>query len=237
LIDSVVCFKWNKPGYRKTFTALQPNTLYSMVRRWYPHQFRFICITDDPRGIRPEIECAPLWDDFRGLKNPTWPTLAPNCYPRLRTFSKEFERIAGNRFVCIDLDVVITGDLQPLWDRSEDFVIYASDRARNHYNGSMWMMTAGSRSQVWEDFDPIESPRLSNAAGCKGSDQGWIQYRLGKGEAIWTSKDGIYSYRGDLKFNRARLPDDARIVLFHGKPDPWEPEARRVSPWIDGYYR
>lgn len=34
---------------------------------------------------------------------------------------KDFERIAGKRFVCIDLDVVIT-DLRPLWNRPEDFV-------------------------------------------------------------------------------------------------------------------
>lgn len=234
---SVVCFKWGAPGYRSKFEAIHVNTLHRMVRRWYPHPFRFICVTDDPRGISTDVECAPLWSDHRELRNPTWPGHAPNCYPRLRTFSKEFEQIAGKRFVCIDLDVVITGDLTPLWNRSEDFVIYASARANNHYNGSMWLMTAGCRSQVWEDFDPVESPKLANRAGCMGSDQGWIQYRLGKGEAIWTVKDGIYAYRTDLKFSQGSLPKDARIVVFHGLPKPWEHQARRRSPWISQYYR
>lgn len=234
---SVVCFKWHKPGYRSAFNAVHVNTLYSMVRRWYPYPFRFICITDDPSGISPEIECAPLWRDFMNLKNPTWPTIAPNCYPRLRTFSKEFERLAGKRFVCIDLDVVITGDLTPLWSRPEDFVIYASAKSSNHYNGSMWMMTAGCRSRVWEDFDPIESPKLANRAGNNGSDQGWIQYRLGKKEAIWTVKDGIYSYRGDMKFSQKFVPENARIVVFHGIPKPWDQKARSTSPWVDAYYR
>lgn len=30
------------------------------------------------------------------------------------------EKIAGPRFVSIDLDVVITADLRPLWNRPED---------------------------------------------------------------------------------------------------------------------
>ncbi|MGE4340359.1 MAG: hypothetical protein AB7E55_31075 [Pigmentiphaga sp.] len=213
------------------------NVLYRMVKRWYSKPFRLICITDDPSVIVPEVEGAPLWQDFLSLRNPTWPTIAPNCYPRLRAFSKEFKALAGERFVCIDLDVVITGDLMPLWDRPEDFVIYASAKAKNHYNGSMWMMRAGCRSEVWEDFDPVESPKLANRAGNQGSDQGWIQYRLGKKEAIWTVKDGIYSYRGDMKWSQKCLPADARIVVFHGIPKPWDKKARDTSPWIDAYYR
>ena len=237
MIDSIVVFKWRKPGYRSVFTSTHVNTAYSMVKRWYPHPFRFICITDDPSGIIPQVECAPMWRDFMDLRNPTWPAIAPNCYPRLRTFSKEFEALAGERFVCMDLDVVITGDLTPLWHRPEDFVIYASARSNGHYNGSMWMMTAGCRSQVWEDFDPVESPKLANSAGNNGSDQGWIQYRLGKGEATWDVKDGIYSYRGDMKWTQKSLPSDARVVVFHGIPKPWEKKARDMSPWIDAYYR
>src|SRR5690606_3029303 len=196
--------------------------MYSMVARHYEDPFRFICITDDATGIRPEVECVPLWNHYRNLKNPTW-SWGPNCFPRLYTYSKDFERIAGKRFVCIDLDVVITGDLRPLWNRPEDFVIYASATAGGHYNGSMILMNAGCRPQVWTDFDPKTSPRLANAAGCFGSDQGWIQYKLGKNEAKWTIKDGIFSYRRDcLGRNLGRLPKGARIVVFHGKPDPWD---------------
>lgn len=233
---SVVCFKWAKPGYRSTFTAQHVNTLRSMVARHYPDPHRFICITDDAAGIDADIECVPLWNTYGDLKNPTWPDIGPSCYRRLKAFSAEFEEIAGPRFVCVDLDVVITGDLRPLWNRSEDFVIYASWKANYSYNGSMFMMTAGARRQVWDTFDPLESPQQASAAGMTGSDQAWIQYCLGKKEATWTVHDGVYSYH-HLRTKQWRLPADARIVFFHGPTDPWSEEAARQSPWVRKYYR
>lgn len=234
---SVVVWKWHKPGYRSKFTADTVNTMRNMVARHYPDPHRFICITDDPVGIDAGIETYPLGDLFWNLSNPTWPR-GPNCYPRLRAFAPEFEEIAGPRFVSIDLDTVITGDLRPIFNRPEDFVIYASVQARNAYCGSMFMMTAGSRRQVWDRFDPATSPHESNAAGHKGSDQGWIEYVLGRNEATWTVRDGIFAYRWDcLRRNRGRLPQGCRMVAFHGQYDPWSREAQRYSPWIADHYK
>jgi hypothetical protein len=237
VIDSVVCWKWAKPGYRSKFDADAVNVLRNQVARHYPEPHRFICITDDPAGIDDGIETYPLGDLYLDLKNPTW-TWGPNCYPRLQAFSPEFEQVAGRRFVSMDLDTVITGDLRPLWNRPEDFVIYASVQAKNAYNGSMFMMTAGARRQVWELFDPTSSPAKANAAGNTGSDQGWIQYILGRREATWTARDGIYAYRWDcLKARRGGLPHGCRMVVFHGKFDPWQPETQRQSPWIAQHYQ
>lgn len=234
---SVCCFKWNTPGYRSQFTGGHVNTLKAMVERCYPDPHRFICLTDDPAGIDASVEVLPLWDTFKDLKNPNWPDTGPSCYRRLPIFSKDFARIAGPRFVSIDIDVVLTADVRPLWNRDEDFVIYASATAGYHYNGSMMLMTTGARSQVFEDFDPERSPRLAMAAGNNGSDQGWIQYRLGRHEARWTRFDGVYGYRTDMKGRQKTLPEGARIVIFHGKPDPWDEGARAASPWIAEHYR
>lgn len=235
---TVVTWKWKKPGYRSTFTAEHVNTLRSMVERWYPDPHRVICITDDPVGIDPRVQTFPIGDVYAELKNPTWPGVGPNCFRRLQMFAPEFGKIAGERFVSIDLDIVITGDLRPLWNRPEDFVIYASDSSNYHYNGSMILMNAGCRPQVWTDFDPERSPRLANAAGNFGSDQGWIQYCLGRHEAKFTIEDGIFAYRRDcLRRIRGKLPAGARIVVFHGKPDPWDRDAHRQSPWIREHYR
>jgi hypothetical protein len=234
---SVVVWKWHKPGYRSKFDGAAVNTMRNMVARHYPEPHRFICVTDDPTGIDAGIETYPLGDLYLDLKNPTW-SWGPNCYPRLQAFAPEFEQVAGRRFVSMDLDTVITGDLRPLWNRPEDFVIYASVQAKNAYNGSMFMMTAGSRRKVWDEFDPKTSPAASNAAGNTGSDQGWIQYILGRQEAIWTAHDGIFAYRWDcLKARRGGLPPNCRMVVFHGKYDPWQIETQRLSPWIRGYYR
>jgi hypothetical protein len=143
----------------------------------------------------------------------------------------------GERFVSLDLDMVITGDLTPLWHRSEEIVFWGDTNPLpgSHYNGSMVLMTAGARPQVWTDFDPKRSPHLSLASKCFGSDQGWISYRLGKGEAKWTKADGVYSFRNELKRTR-ELPSNARIVVFHGSTDPWSREAEHW-PWIREHYR
>lgn len=237
---SVVTFKWAAPGYRSKFEAEHVNTMRRMVARHYPDPHRFICITDDSTGIDPEIEVVPLWDDYAEVHNPTWPD-GPHCYRRLKVFSKGFEKIAGTRFVCLDLDMVIVDDLRPLWNRPEDFVIFASlERVGfkgGTYNGSMMLMTAGSRSKVWEQFNPETSPPAAKRAGFRGSDQAWINCCLGTGEARWTWRDGVYPYRAYvLKRTHGRLPPGARIVVFWGKPDPWDAEALKHSPWISDHY-
>jgi hypothetical protein len=145
--------------------------------------------------------------------------------------------ILGGRFVSVDLDCVITGDITSLWSREEDFVIWGDQVKGTYYNGSMWMMNAGARRYVWDDFDPIESPKLAAKAGHYGSDQAWMSYRLGPHQPTWTRKDGVYAFRTDIRRNHGKLPSDARIVFFQGNIDPWNPIAKRLSPWIEEHYR
>jgi len=236
VIDSVVVWKWEKPGYRSMFTAHHVNTMRNMVARHYSAPHRFICITDDPVGIDSGIDVVPLWNDWADIPNPTWP-MGPSCYRRLRAFSPEFEAIAGRRFVSLDLDTVITGSLEPLFDRSEDFVVWDPLTKGYRYNGSMWLMTAGCRSKVWSEFDPRASPQQTHRAGHKGSDQAWMEFILKPDEATWTAKDGVLGFKRDCaRQPRGRLPSGARVVMFHGKPDPWEAAATRVAPWILDHY-
>lgn len=233
---SVVCWKWAPPkGYRSSFGPETVNTLAAMIRRHYHKPVRIICVTDDPAGIAPGIEIIPLWDQHGDLPNPSGPS-NPSCYRRLKMFSRDAGQMFGPRFVSLDLDCVITGDLSPLWDRPEDVVLWSDTNPRTFYNGSMILMTAGARPQVWDEFDPRRSPGIAKGAGQFGSDQAWISYRLGAGEATWGVKDGVYSYRNHVRTSGGALPAGARIVLFHGRTDPWGPEARRIS-WVREHYR
>lgn len=238
MIDSVIVWKWKKPGYRSVFTAAHVNTMREMVARHYPSPHRFICITDDPKGLADGVEFVRLWRDFEHMSNPSY-IGGPNCYARLKAFSKEFEAVAGERFVSIDLDCVITGDLRPLWDRPDDFVMYGAPTSTGIIlNGSLWLMRAGTRSKVWETFDRRTSGARAHNSGCRGSDQGWIQYCLGNNGPSWTTRDGVYSYKFDLlRRHGGALPPDARVVVFHGKPDPWDAAALSRSPWIAEHYR
>lgn len=232
---TVVCWKWKpKPGYRSLFAPQTVNTLQRMVARHYHRPHRFVCVTDDPAGIDPSVEIVPLWDDLAHLPSPHGGN-NPSCYRRLRAFAPDIAAVLGPRFVSIDLDCVITGDVTALWDRPEPFVIWGDTNPRTHYNGSMFLLSAGARARVWTTFDPRTSPRQAMAAGCFGSDQGWISHCLGGGETKWSRADGVYSFRNDLQRTRD-LPANCRIVFFHGRHDPWGAFAQGF-PWVKEHYR
>jgi hypothetical protein len=233
---TVVTWRWKPPfDYRSKFGPETVNVLRRMVARHYPHPHTFVCVTDDPDGIDPEVTVLKDFGDFADLRSQYGPRY-PACYRRLRMFHPGAAEWFGQRFVSLDLDMVITGDLSRIWHRSEDVVLWGNTNPTTHYNGSMLLMTAGARPAVWTDFDPRVSPIRAKAAGQHGSDQGWISYRLGKGEATWTQKHGVYSYRNDIRPHGNRLPPEAKMVVFHGEHDPWTPSIQAI-PWVKGSYR
>jgi hypothetical protein len=236
LPTSVVCWKWKpKPGYRSVFGPDTVNVLRRMVARHFHAPHRFICVTDDANGIDPEVEIQTPWNDFADIPSPHGGN-NPSCFRRLRAFHPHIAEFFGPRFVSLDLDCVITSDITPIWDRPEDFVIWGDfTNPKTAYNGSMFMLTAGARPQVWGEFDPAWSPFRAKQSGCWGSDQGWITFRLGTGEARWTRQDGVFSFRNDVAPS-GKLPAGARIVIFHGAQDPWGEFAQKYE-WVRTHYR
>lgn len=237
---TVLTWRWTPPPsavpYRSTFGPETVNVLRRMVARHYPHPHRFACVTDDPTGLDPEVEVIPDFGDFNGLRSPYGPRY-PSCYRRLRLYHPDAAQWFGPRFVSLDLDMVVTGDLTPLWHRREEIVLFGDTNPTTLYNGSMVLLSAGARPEVWTDFHPDTSPGKAKAALQHGSDQGWISYRLGPGEAKWTRADGVYSYRNEIRPCANRLPKDARMVVFHGEFDPWEPKVQAMCPWLPEAYR
>ncbi len=234
--ESVVCWLWKPaPGYRSQFAAETVNVLRRMVQRHFHQPHRFLCVTDIPRGIDPVVEIVPAWNDFATVPSPHG-AHQPSCYRRLRAFHPDIAQSFGSRFVSLDLDTVIVGDLDPLWDRPEDFIAYGETDKRSFYNGSMLEMTAGARPQVWQSFDPKRSPLATKTAGRFGSDQGHISHVLGKGEATWTTADGVYSYNVHLRNKTNTLPANARMVMWHGGRDPWGPDGQKLA-WVREHWR
>lgn len=236
----IVTFKW-KPasGYRSKFGPDTVNVLRRMVARHYHKQHRFTCVTDDPAGIDPEVRVIPLWRDYEALPSPHG-TGNPSCFRRLRIFSEEMREVIGERILTLDLDVVITQDMTSVWNRpDDDFVIWGDTNPTTPYNGSMILQTAGARKKVWETFHPVNSIKRAAQLNYFGSDQAWISACLGLGEKTWSRVDGVLSFRNHL-LSRGRsgaLAADARIVIFHGKFDPWDPAVQRSYPWIRDHYR
>lgn len=228
---SVVCWKWSRPGYRSTFDGASVNVLRSMVRRHYAQPHRFICITDDPAGIAADVEIVPAWNDFADVASPHGGN-NPSCYRRLRMFAPDVGETLGDRIVSLDLDTVILRDVAPLWDRDDEFMAWRDPLYPGQCNGSMMMVRAGARPFVWDRFDPKISPAQARRADYRGSDQAWISYCLPQSPK-WGADDGAYSFRLHC---RTELPANARIVFFHGRPDPWQEEPSRL-PWVRDAYR
>lgn len=230
----VVCFKWQfQGGYKlpssinNQYTAEHVNRLERMVEENLTLPYEFICITDNPAGVN--CRTIPLWDKCRELGG---------CYNRLYVFSEDMQHLIGERFVCIDLDCVITGSLDGMFSRTEDFIIntYKGFRKNReqYYNGGLFLMTAGARKQVWERWEQGGLEELEAVRRPKqlvGTDQAWISHVLGRGECLFDEDDGVYNYRHIS--NKRELPLDARIVFFAGALDP---SMERGIGWINQYY-
>lgn len=237
----VGCFKWRPPpGYRSKFEGAYVNTLRNMVARHLhiPHQF--FCVTDDPSGIDEDVRIIPLWEMFGDLKSPhvsPTGTVQPSCYRRLPLWGKDARELIGRRMLLLDLDIVICRDITPIIDIPDDFKIWGDTAKNTPYNGSLVLMDAGARAQVYDTFDPIESPKRGRALGYIGSDQAWIGACLGPGEKKFGPKDGVYSYRNEIAPKGGILPPNARIVVFHGHVDPWQPTTQTRHRWVREHYR
>lgn len=231
-----VCFKW-KPfaRYRSTFLSEHVNVLGRMISRNYGGEHRLTCITDDPVGLDESIRVLPLWDDHADVPNPSAPGRGPSCYRRLKIFKSDAGQWLGRRIVQIDIDCIIVGDISPIVDRDEDFIIWGDTNKHTYYNGSLIVFTAGCRPQIWDDFDPVKSPEMTKKRGLYGSDQAWISARLGPGEKKFFRRDGVYSFRNDVK-PKNQLPKEARIVIMHGAVDPWSAVAQGI-PWVRHHWR
>lgn len=189
-----------------------------------PHDI--VCITDwEPEHFPSDIRVIPLWDDHRDLGG---------CYVRLKAFSPEMRDIIGERFIWLDIDCVITGNLDPVFSRREDAVFWRSCTVSSlPMNGSMVLQTAGARAQVWSTFQGAESAAITRGLNMVGSDQAWMAYVLGHDEAVWTSRrDGVCAFKRDcFKW----LPPDARIVFFPGRTKPTNARTRLQHPWIEAH--
>lgn len=234
-----VCWKWQATGKgglhpkkKINFTAHHVNTLYSMLSRNLKKPFKLVCITDDPRGIDPQIETLQIW--------PTWQEMG-GCYVRLPVFGSHMKELIGPDFFSIDLDVVIVSDITSLVEetrKSHQFKIWGDTAPFTPYNGSFFFLVTGSRRQVFERFDPIASPALGRRLKYVGTDQAWIGACLGPHEAKWSTADGVYSYRVHfLEGKRPHLQGGEKIIFFHGAHDPSKPDTQALSPWIAEHWR
>ena len=139
---TVLCMKWGRrygPDY--------VNTLYNMVRRNLTRAHRFLCLTDEPQGIRPEVECRPL-PELRLI--PEWER---SPWRKLSCFAPELEDLAGP-VLFLDLDLVIIANIDGLFDHPGEFCIIENwtQPGRGIGNSSVFRYRAGAHGDVFARF-------------------------------------------------------------------------------------
>jgi hypothetical protein len=185
-----------------------------------PHEI--VVITDQPaHEFSSELRVVPMWKDLSHMGR---------CWRRLKAFDPSMRELFGPRFCWIDLDMVVLGDITPLFQRKEDIVFWKPGTTRTPYNGSMVMMTAGARGDVWKKFSAQRAKVAINQMGYPGTDQAWWSCYLGPNEASWTpERDGVCAYWQNC---RPSPPTNARIVYFPGSLKDNGSYVRNHSPWV-----
>ena len=235
-----ICWKWKSEKNRYDHTHV--NKFVRGLKRHYQKPHRIICITDDPKGIRGGCETFPLWSDHSSLRNPSGKHL-PSCYRRLKIFSpvlqSELNIDPGERIVSIDLDVVFTGNLEPMfYNRSEEYIGWKGVGTYHPivYNGTVFAFKAGAKQELWDDFDPERTPAIVSKEKFFGSDQAWMSYKLAGSVPGYGVRDGMYSYSRDIRAARVDLPRNAKIVSFNGKHKPWHTFVHARAPWVKDHW-
>ena len=96
---NIICVKW---GTR--YGPEYVNRLFGGVSRFLSLPFRFVCVTDDPTGLHPEVESVPFPED-PGIKR-GW----PDVLVKLMLLEDGFAGLSGPTLF-LDLDVLITGSI------------------------------------------------------------------------------------------------------------------------------
>jgi hypothetical protein len=239
---NLICMKWGEkygPHY--------VNRLRSMVARHLPFPHRFVCFTDDAKGLDPGIEVFPLPEVELpdGLPERGW--------RKLGTFHAGLAGLEGPTLF-LDLDLVIVGDLTPFFEVPGEFLIIRDYKPfrRDRYvgNSSVYRFEAGAWPGIIEEFQThFESIRrrfrneqeyLSHYVHSRGKLTHWPEAwcRSFKRDCMW---------KGPLGWFRVpRIPEGARIIVFHGHPHPdeaiegrsgsWK-RALRPTPWVAEHWR
>ena len=233
---SVLCMRWGDrygPDY--------VNRLFAMVARHLTPPHRFVCLTDDPEGIRPEVECRPL----PAIELADAP--AHSGWRKLSCLGPKTDDLGQVLF--LDLDLVIVAGIDCLFAHSGAFCIIENwtQKGRGIGNSSVFRFQAGAHHDVLKRFcaDAAEIVRSWP------NEQAYLSRSVG--EVTFWPQSRCRSFKHDClpalplrPFRAARIPPGAKIIVFHGEPKPpdaargvWPQSLTGLRPvsWVDEYWR
>jgi len=212
-MKQIVCMKWGT-----LYGADYVNKLYGMVKRNITDDFRFVCLTDDPTGVRAEVEC---------LECPTIDIPAPwnNTGWRKVTLWAASLNLMEGAWLFLDLDVVVTGRLDDFFNYKpeQNFVVMKNwtQPGTNIGNTSVYRFTVGSHSHLLDSLvkDPqhqVETYRNEQTFVCKEIND----FAFWPDEWCILFKTHCVPSFPLRYWKSPELPAHSKIVAFPGNPNP-----------------
>jgi hypothetical protein len=232
----VICMKW---GAR--YSADYVNRLYQSCHRHIDQPIQFVCFTDDPSSLSGDIAARPL-PQFADLPA----ELAATPWRKLSLWQRGLgEDLIGRDALVLDLDIIVTGSLDAFWSYAPGKYVVIENwtkPGRGIGNTSVFRFEVGKYPHIYDDFlrDPARMCREHRI------EQEYISQRIGAANQAFWPKRWCRSFKEELLpawplrlWKVAQLPADARIIVFHGKPDPHEAMEGRwpVKVWWKKFYK
>lgn len=225
-VAQFICMKWGDK-----YGAEYVNRLYRMISRNIARDFTLTCFTDDGAGIDSAVHVQPLLP--LGLPE----GLPERGWNKLATLGESVGGLEG-QVVFLDLDVVITGSLDALFDLPGEFLIVrdAKFRTKPIGNSSVYRFTVGRYQQVLQDF-------VANFDWVRKTfrnEQAYLSYAIHKrGELEFWPAPWCPSFKYHCMklwpvglFRDPELPPGAKVVIFHGRPLPEEAINGVTYKWL-----
>lgn len=222
----ILCMKWGQK-----YGAQYVNRLYSMVKRHLTLPFEMVCLTDNSDGIDPAIACYPIppLDLPQGAPERGW--------NKLSTFAADLYGLQGQALF-LDLDVVIVGNMDDFFTVEGAFcVIHDWKRPwRITGNTSVYRFTIGA----FPDVLPYFRAHYADIVRRFRNEQAYLSWFIDKHyqQLRYWPKAWCKSYKyhclRPLPFALWQppvLPDDAKIIIFHGEINPPDAIVGRGGKW------
>jgi hypothetical protein len=200
------------------------DNLYAGVKRNAEEEFKFVCFTNEPLKVRPEVEIRPLpMHTDKGV------------LPRMHMFSRE-AGLFGHQVLSLDLDVIITGSLKDLMGYRGTFCTRSAfaPGEEGKLDGDIISFSAGEETEniFWKPFinDIDKAVQIT-----QGRERFWVRHVAGDIADIWqdVTPGQVVSYKRHVMRGK-RIPPNARIVSCHGHPRPHMIQEKYLNKhWSD----
>lgn len=221
---NIMCIKWGT-----LFGPEYVNRLYSGVRRNLSRPVRFLCMTEHAEGLHPDIEVLPL--PVEPFAEPMAAALAvanrQGAMRKVSLFRPGLVPDLDGPVLGFDLDVVITGALDEIHDLAPGTVAMRHDwtekrKGRPTGHGSVFRFDPAQHGFLYEDFAANTYAEVEKA---RGSEQRYTSHKaMDRGCFTYIPEPWVVSFKYDCNpfpqnwLRPPQLPEDARVVCFHGRP-------------------